>query len=153
MDKNKIVDLTILHVHFPTILISYNAMWFFMNPKASSSNSVTPKIANHGNKLKIFILLMYIFSWMCVDYWLRFLFIFSFLFFIFWKIVLKLCSRIVSFWITLARSKENKYHIFWQYCRNVPVFTNTGTFQYVGPQVYFSIFFLGGGGEDADSNG
>ena len=50
-----------------------------------------------------------------------------------------LCSSIVSFWITLAHSKEHKYHIFWQYwyTRNVPVFTNTGTFQYLGPQVYF----------------
>ena len=48
------------------------------------------------------------------------------------------CS-IVSFWITLAHSKEHKYHIFRQYwyTRNVPVFTNTGTFQYLGPQVYF----------------
>ena len=48
-------------------------------------------------------------------------------------------SSIVSFWITLARSKERKYHIFSQYwyTRNVPVFTNTGTFQYLGPEVYF----------------
>ena len=50
-----------------------------------------------------------------------------------------LCSRIVSFWITPARSKERKYHIFRQYwyTKNVPVFTNTGTFQYLGPEVYF----------------
>ena len=50
-----------------------------------------------------------------------------------------LCSSIVNFWITLAHSKEHKYHIFRQYwyTRNVPVFTNTGTFQYPGPQVYF----------------
>ena len=48
-------------------------------------------------------------------------------------------SSIVSFWITLAHSKEHKYHIFRQYwyTRNVPLFTNTGTFQYLGPQVYF----------------
>ena len=54
-------------------------------------------------------------------------------------------SSIVSFWITPARSKERKYHIFRQYwyTRNVPVFTNTGTFQYLGPEVYFfPIFFL-----------
>ena len=50
-----------------------------------------------------------------------------------------LCSSIVSFWITPARSKERKYHIFKQYwyTRNVPVFTNTGMFQYLGPEVYF----------------
>ena len=49
-------------------------------------------------------------------------------------------SSIVSFWITPACSKERKYHIsrqYW-YTRNVPVFTNTGTFQYLGPEVYFS---------------
>ena len=48
-------------------------------------------------------------------------------------------SSIVSFWITPAHSKERKYHIFRQYwyTRNVPVFTNTGTFQYLGPEVYF----------------
>ena len=50
-----------------------------------------------------------------------------------------LCSSIVSFWITLACSKERKYHIFGQYwyTKNVPVLTNTGTFQYLGPEVYF----------------
>ena len=50
-----------------------------------------------------------------------------------------LCSSIVSFWITPTRSKERKYHIFRQYwyTENVPVFTNTGTFQYLGPEVYF----------------
>ena len=50
-----------------------------------------------------------------------------------------LCSSIVSSWITAARSKERKYHIFRQYwyTKNVPVFTNTGTFQYLGPEVYF----------------
>ena len=50
-----------------------------------------------------------------------------------------LCSSIVSIWTTLARSKERKDHIFQQYkyTRNVPVFSNTGTFQYLGPQVYF----------------
>ena len=50
-----------------------------------------------------------------------------------------LCSSIVSFQITLACSKERKYHIFWQYWYtiNVPVLTNTGTFQYLGPEVYF----------------
>ena len=49
-------------------------------------------------------------------------------------------SSIVSFWITPACSKERKCHIFRQYwyTRNVPVFTNTGTFQYLGPEVYFS---------------
>ena len=37
-------------------------------------------------------------------------------------------SRILSFWIAPAHSKERKYHIFRQYwyTRNVPVFTNTG---------------------------
>ena len=49
-----------------------------------------------------------------------------------------LCSSIVSFWITLACSKERKYHIFRQYwyTKNVPELTNTGTFQYLGPEVY-----------------
>ena len=48
-------------------------------------------------------------------------------------------SSIVCFWMQPARSKERKYHIFRQYwyTRNVPVFTNTGTFQYLGPEVYF----------------
>ena len=48
-------------------------------------------------------------------------------------------SSTVSFWITPAHSKERKYHIFMQYwyTRNVPVFTNTGMFQYLGPEVYF----------------
>ena len=48
-------------------------------------------------------------------------------------------SSIVSFWITPEGSKERKYHIFRQYwyTKNVPVFTNTGTFQYLGPEVYF----------------
>ena len=48
-------------------------------------------------------------------------------------------SSIESFWITPACSKERKYHIFRQYwyTRNVPIFINTGTFQYLGPQVYF----------------
>ena len=48
-------------------------------------------------------------------------------------------SSIVSFWITPARSIERKYHIFRQYwyTTNVPVFNNTGTFQYLGPEVYF----------------
>ena len=48
-------------------------------------------------------------------------------------------SRIVSFWITPAHSEERKYHIFRQYwyTQNIPVFTNTGTFQYMGPEVYF----------------
>ena len=60
-----------------------------------------------------------------------------------------LCSSIVSFRITLACSKERKYHIFGQYwyTKNVPVLTKTGTFQYLGPEVYFfplffSFFFL-----------
>ena len=50
-----------------------------------------------------------------------------------------LCSGIVSFWKTPARSKECKYHIFRQYwyTNKVLVFTNTGTFQYLGPEVYF----------------
>ena len=48
-------------------------------------------------------------------------------------------SSIVSFWITPACSKECKYHIFRQYwyTRNVRVLTNTETFQYLGPEVYF----------------
>ena len=50
-----------------------------------------------------------------------------------------LSSSIVCFWIPAARSKECKYHIFDQYwyTKNDPVFTNTGTFQYLGPEVYF----------------
>ena len=50
-----------------------------------------------------------------------------------------LSSSIVSFWITPAHSKERKYHIFRQYwyTKSVPVFTNTGTYQYLGPEVYF----------------
>ena len=53
-------------------------------------------------------------------------------------------SSIVSFWITPARSNERKYHIFsrYWYTRNVPIFTNTGTFQYLGPEVYFFQTFL-----------
>ena len=54
-------------------------------------------------------------------------------------------SSIVSFWITPACSKERIYHIFKQYwyTKNVPVFTNTGAFQYLGPEVYFfQSFFL-----------
>ena len=48
-------------------------------------------------------------------------------------------SSIVCFWMQLARYKERKYYIFRQswYTRNVPVFTNTGTFQYLGREVYF----------------
>ena len=55
-----------------------------------------------------------------------------------------LCSSIVSFWIILACSGERKYHIFGQYwyTKNVPVLTNTGTFQYLGPEVYFFHFFV-----------
>ena len=53
-------------------------------------------------------------------------------------------SSIVSFWITPGRFKEHKYHIFRQfwYTKNVPVFTNTGTFQYLGPEVYFFPVYL-----------
>ena len=53
-----------------------------------------------------------------------------------------LCSSIVSLWIILACSKERKDHIFGQYwhTKNVPVLTNTGTFQYLGPEVYFFHF-------------
>ena len=41
--------------------------------------------------------------------------------------------------MTPARSKERKYPIFKQYwyTKIVPVFTNTGMFQYLGPEVYF----------------
>ena len=39
---------------------------------------------------------------------------------------------IVSSWITLACSKEHKYHIFRQYW-----YTRNGTFQYLGHEVYF----------------
>ena len=55
-------------------------------------------------------------------------------------------SSIVSFWTTPARSKERKYHIFrrYWYTKNVPVFTNTGTFQYLGPEVYFFHNFYSG---------
>ena len=54
-----------------------------------------------------------------------------------------LSSSIVYFWMPLACSKERKYHIFGQYwyTRIVPVFTNTGTFQYLGPEVYFFHWF------------
>ena len=53
-------------------------------------------------------------------------------------------SSIVSFWMTPARSKKRNYHIFRQYSytKNFPVFTNTGTFQYLGPEVYFFHFYL-----------
>ena len=36
------------------------------------------------------------------------------------------------------------YHIFGQYwyTKNVPVLTNTGTFQYLGPEVYFFLIFF-----------
>ena len=55
-----------------------------------------------------------------------------------------LCSSIASFWITPAGSKERKYHIFRQYwyTKNVPVFTNTGTFKYLGPEVYFFLIYI-----------
>ena len=48
------------------------------------------------------------------------------------------CSSIICFWMPSRHSKEHKYNIFRQYCytRNVPVFTNTGTFQYLEPEVY-----------------
>ena len=48
-------------------------------------------------------------------------------------------SSIVYFWMPPACSKERKYHILGQYwyTRYVPVFTNTGTFKYLGPEVYF----------------
>ena len=54
-----------------------------------------------------------------------------------------LSSSIVSFWITPAHSIECKYDIFRQYwyTKRVPVFTNTGMFQYLGHEVYF--FLLG----------
>ena len=44
-------------------------------------------------------------------------------------------SNIVCFWMPPARSKEHKYHIFRQnwYTRNVPVFTNTGSFHANSP--------------------
>ena len=53
-------------------------------------------------------------------------------------------SSIVSFWIMPTCSKERKYHIFRQYLytRNVPVFTNTGTFQYLGPEVYLFLLLI-----------
>ena len=55
-----------------------------------------------------------------------------------------LSSSIVSLWITTAHSKERKYHIFRQYwyTKSVPVFTNTGTFQYLGPEVYFFLSLI-----------
>ena len=55
-----------------------------------------------------------------------------------------LCSSIVSFWITPAHSKERRYHIFRQYwnTKDAPVFTNTGTFQYLGLEVYSSHFLV-----------
>ena len=55
-------------------------------------------------------------------------------------------SIIVCFWMPPARCKECKYHIYGQYWykKNVPVFTNTGTFQYLGPEVYFSPLTFGG---------
>ena len=55
-----------------------------------------------------------------------------------------LCSSIVNLWITLACFKERKYHIFGQYwySKYVPVLTNTGTFQYLGPEVCFFHAYL-----------
>ena len=52
--------------------------------------------------------------------------------------------NIVCFWIPPTCSKECKYYIFGQYwyTRNVPVFTDTGTFKYLGPEVYFFRFCL-----------
>ena len=54
-----------------------------------------------------------------------------------------LLPSIVSSWIAPAHSKERKYHIFRQYwyTKNVPVFTNTGTFQYLRPEVNFYQIF------------
>ena len=48
-------------------------------------------------------------------------------------------SSIICFWMPPACSKECKYKIFRQYwyTRYVPVFTNTGAFQYLGPEAYF----------------
>ena len=48
-------------------------------------------------------------------------------------------SSIVCFWMPPVCCKKRKYHIFGQYwyTRNAPVFNNTGTFQYLGPEVYF----------------
>ena len=51
---------------------------------------------------------------------------------------------IMNFWIIQALSKEQKYHIlrkYW-YTRNVPVFTNTGAFQYLEPKYTFSLSFF-----------
>ena len=58
---------------------------------------------------------------------------FFFFFFFFF-----LRSSVVCSWLTLTHSKELKYRIFRQYwyVRNVPVFTNTGTYQYLGPKVH-----------------
>ena len=52
-------------------------------------------------------------------------------------------SSIVCFWMPPARSKERKYRILGQYwyTRYAPVFTNTGTFQYLGPKVYIILIF------------
>ena len=49
-------------------------------------------------------------------------------------------SSILNFWMPPAHSKECKYHIFrwYWYTKNVPVLTSTGTFHYLGPEVYLS---------------
>ena len=66
----------------------------------------------------------------------------------YWTILDHFCvAVIVSFWITLAHSKECTYHIFGQYwyTRNVPVFNNyTGTFQYLGPKIHSKIHHIAG---------
>ena len=63
----------------------------------------------------------------------------------YWTIQDHFCVPVfVSSWITIPCSKERKYHIFRQYwyTLNVPVFTETGTFQYLGPEVYFFPFSI-----------
>ena len=63
----------------------------------------------------------------------------------YWTIQDHFCVPVfVSSWITPPCSKERKYHIFRQYwyTRNVPVFTKTGTFQYLAPEVYFFPFSI-----------
>ena len=62
----------------------------------------------------------------------------------YWTMLKNVCVLVLlAFELTTTRSKERKYHTsrqYW-YTRNVPVFTNTGTFQYLGPEVYFFLKF------------
>ena len=66
-----------------------------------------------------------------------------------WMRMGALRQNFLALWITLALSRQCKYHIFGQYwhTRNVLVFTNTEMCQYLGPQEYLfkklTLFFIG----------